>query len=219
MTIHPDFAYVYTRANEMLVKSHLVQNFPFAIHDLIREQTTLKLVSFSQAQLLGLQVEDLGSDSAVLVSIHGKEVLFYNDSHTKARNRFNLAHEFGHYVCEHDLGTESAELYGVYEVEANYFAAQLLMPQQILYSFQQRGIRLTEDFIVEHFGVSGEAARRRLDTLSKTNFRWYSDEEKEFDDAILFRYQQFIQQVCPPSHRDFLYEEEERQRERDTWFR
>lgn len=219
MSIKPDFAYVYTKANEILLTSSVIQGFPYSLVDLIKKKSDIRTVTFGEARRRGLRVEDFGSDSACLIRCNGRELIFYNEEHSAARSRFDLAHEFGHYICEHDLSTLDPELYGVYEVEANYFSAQILMPQQVIMEMRRRGARISAPFIMNTFGTSADAAQKRLETLSKTDLRWYRREEKEFDDIILKKYQPFIDEVCPPRDYAFLYDDEElRQRERDRWY-
>lgn len=73
-------------------------------------------------------------------------------------------------------------------------------------------------YINTTFGVSGQAADKRLDTLAKTNTEWRSRAEKEFDDIILLRHSDFLNAICPI--RDtYNYEDEyARQQERNRWY-
>lgn len=100
-------------------------------------------------------------------------VLWVNGNQPAVRRRFTLAHELGHIRCEHDRGlpAETFKTLGgkptdQREVQANAFAAQLLMPAD--------GIRdavaaepTLEDVITiaARFGVSTIAALYRLNTL------------------------------------------------------
>ena len=103
------------------------------------------------ARLLGLDVEptQLGEDvSGVLIIQGGTGSIGYNAQHSKVRQRFTTAHEIGHYVLhghEHRLFIDKR--YSVYwrdeasstgerlhEVQANQFAAALLMPKHMLLS-------------------------------------------------------------------------------------
>ena len=84
--------------------------------------------------------------------INGEPVIFYNAKHTKEMQAFTIAHELGHFFLKH-LENEEAEIICIdrdfqrmddsddekleREVEANYFAACLLMPlDQITPVFQ-----------------------------------------------------------------------------------
>ena len=116
-----------------------------------------------------------------------------------------------------NLDPES-DLYKKQEIETNYFTAQLLMPEQILIECRKRDKRLTPDFLISHFEVSSLAADKRLTTLSKIQPEWHRDNEKEYDDIILMRFAEFIDKIAPKPIDYFFSDEEERQRERDTWY-
>lgn len=122
---------------------------------------------------------------------------------------------FGHVYLEHDFNNK--DLYDKYEVEANYFAAQLLMPEQILREFQNRGKRIDEEFLQKNFGVSRSAAEKKMDNLFKIT--WVRNEEETiFDDIILGRYMKWINSIVPEKtdYDSYFYEEELRQ-EREQW--
>lgn len=69
------------------------------------------------------------------------------------RRRFTLAHEFGHFVLHSNSGKREfidltsamyrTEVSSIYEIEANHFAACILMPKAILID---RGIELFESY-------------------------------------------------------------------------
>ena len=104
------------------------------------------------------------------------------------------------------------------EVEANCFAAQILMPEQVLNELKKRGAIITVDFLKEHFGVSEEAAKKRIETIGKINYEWRTNDEKIFDETILFKYKEFIDAILPKRNKFNWYEDEfEKQMERDSW--
>lgn len=116
----------------------------------------------------------------------GAHIIFYNQDEAPYRVRFSILHEFGHYFLGHELNLDrNDKLYGVQEVEANCFAAQVLMPEQLLRECSKRGKKLSEDFIMKSFGVSWEAARKRRNTLARTVYEWRSREESRYDDIVL----------------------------------
>lgn len=66
--------------------------------------------------------------------------------------------------------------------------------------------------------MSYEAADKRINTLARTNMEWRSRAEREFDDIILMKYAAFIDRIRPQKSY-FDYEaEEERQRQRYSWY-
>lgn len=106
----------------------------------------------------------------------------YNDlTESPERQRFTIAHELGHYASGHisagqvlfrdTTETFTGRVYDPQEVEANRFAAELLMPEKYIQNAIQRdGIKTVQD-LAKEFGVSASAMRWRLvnlGLLSKT---------------------------------------------------
>ena len=111
-------------------------------------------------------------------------------------------------------------LYHTQEMEANCFAAQLLMPEQLLRESTKRHKNLTLDFIKKSFNVSDDAAEKRRKTLANTVYEWKSREEQEFDDIILMKFAQKLNEMAPMPREFELYDYESdynRQQERDSW--
>jgi len=104
----------------------------------------------------------------------GRALVWANGAQPPARVRFTLAHELGHLRCGHDahLAIDSFEtLSGVTsdarEVQANAFAAELLMPAAGVRALVDSGEPTLETVVLlaAHFGVSTIAALYRLNTL------------------------------------------------------
>ncbi len=78
------------------------------------------------------------------LNVNNVNVIYYNDKKPKARIRFTLAHELGHCLLEHlRLGKtynrnseKDFDGMDVYEMQANVFARDLLMPATILHSLK-----------------------------------------------------------------------------------
>ena len=128
----PNFKRIYRYANEMLVLSSAIDTIPFKVKGLVKEQADIAFCSFEKAKSKYHQdIRQFGSDSAVLMEMQGAYIIFYNQDEAPCRVRFSIMHEFGHYILEHELNLSRKDpLYGVQEVEANCFAAQLLMPEK-----------------------------------------------------------------------------------------
>lgn len=215
----PNFSKAYTKANEILVKSRVISCFPFSPLELVKEQSSIKCCTYKKAQKYGIDISAFGSESATIFEYGGKQIIFYDDNKLISHVKFSILHELGHPLNNHDFSVTDEETYGRYEVETNFFAAQLLMPEQILREFTNRGVRITTDFLIKNFEVSKTAAEKRIETLAKTAIEWRSRQEKEFDDIILYKYATFIDKVCPKHKNYFSFEDEyERQCERDSWF-
>lgn len=103
----------------------------------------------------------------------------------RSRRRFTLAHEFGHYVLhskddKREFIDASETMFrsggGDFEIEANHFAASILMPQELLVSealLIVTDFRESNDFTVDEFvrrlalkfNVSIQSMRYRLVNL------------------------------------------------------
>ncbi len=214
----PDFSKAYSNANNILVKSKVISTFPFSPIQLVKEQTPYVCRTYSKARKYGVDMRDFGSESAVIMSLGDRTIIFYDDAKPMTHVGFSILHEAGHPINGHDFHKKDEETYGRYEVETNFFAAQLLMPEQLLRELQSRGVRITIPFLQANFGVSKLAAEKRIDTLAKTVSEWRSRSEREFDDIILMKYASFLDSVCPVKSMYNFEDEYERQQLRDSWF-
>lgn len=217
---NPDFSKAYVAANELLATGKELDTFPFLIKPFIKANTDVALCSFEKAKSkFNANIHAWGSESAVLQEYQGQSIIFYNKEKTGNHIRFSCCHELGHYILGHKMNLDpNSDLYKKQEIETNYFAAQLLMPEQILIECRKRSKSITPDFLINHFEVSPIAADKRLTTLSKIQPEWRRNIEKEYDDIILLRFAKFIDSIAPKPI-DYLFsDEEERQQERDTWY-
>jgi Zn-dependent peptidase ImmA (M78 family) len=139
---------------------------------------------------LGLRVveEDLDDDvSGALVSNPQRAAILVNSDHHDNRKRFTIAHELGHFVLRHQFeegghvhvdrgnyislrGKRASEGVDPKEIEANWFAASLLMPAALVRTHVAKiGTRALHDQhvtrLAEEFLVSEQAMTIRLSTL------------------------------------------------------
>ncbi len=133
-----------------------------------------------------LEITHLESMSGFAYQKNGRRVIGVNDADGALRKRFTMAHELGHMFvhAKHDVtfdrdfvyfrdGNSSTGL-NTKEVEANAFAAELLMPadrltQQIR---DEGGIDLLEDDdkitqLAKEYEVSASAMSVRIDSLTR----------------------------------------------------
>jgi Zn-dependent peptidase ImmA (M78 family) len=125
-------------------------------------------------KVFGIQINetDLGRDvSGFLERTGDKWHIFINKNESEARKRFTIAHELGHFVFHKDQyvasGTSSPdqiffrnENNNPIEKEANDFAANLLMPEEIFKSYINEGYN-TIDALADKFGLSTSAVKYR----------------------------------------------------------
>lgn len=130
-----------------------------------------------------LRLED--EVSGMLVSGGRGAAIGINKGHAPVRQRFTLAHEIGHYLLHTTPGEEVEFVDKVRyrrslketplkpepeEVEANLFAAELLMPRfEVERLIQRNEVEFFKDEMVEafakYFGVSVQAMMVRLSNL------------------------------------------------------
>lgn len=99
------------------------------------------------AKGLGVELRsgDLGDISGVLVRRDDTAIIGTNSTQSTQRQRFTIAHELGHFLLHEGVtnhvdrtyrvnfrSAESSQATNVEEIEANYFAASLLMPKHML---------------------------------------------------------------------------------------
>jgi Zn-dependent peptidase ImmA (M78 family) len=137
------------------------------------------------AKRLGLTVvrSPLGDDiSGMLVTKPGRvTICIAKDQHSN-RQRFTIAHEIGHHVLRHVFAGEHVHVDRVImrnakssegtdrrEVEANQFAACLLMPEDMVHrhlrALQSRYVEDVVKKLAKQFKVSEQSMAFRLSTL------------------------------------------------------
>jgi Zn-dependent peptidase ImmA (M78 family) len=126
--------------------------------------------------------KDMTGVSAILIKEKGKAVIAVNNRHPEVRQRFSLAHELGHLIMhgnyEHlkveksiqpRLFTRADGIHSLDEKEANEFAAELLMPEELIRKDFEKYIDKKEDniisYLAEKYNVSEIALQYRLNNL------------------------------------------------------
>lgn len=144
------------------------------------------------AQHLGVPVvrepfqSDLAEISGVLYQKDGRAVIGVNAAHAPTRQRFTVAHEIGHFVLHKGASAlhvdrsislrfrdaRASQAVDADEIAANAFAAELLMPRELLTTeLLAKWVRRAEtesDFIdglAKEFTVSHQAMTHRLVNL------------------------------------------------------
>lgn len=167
----PDFRKAQQRAKQVRSK-HGATDLPVDVQQL--------------ARLEGVQVEraDFGDEvSGVLVKDGERAIIGINGRHAPTRQRFTIAHELGHYLLHgrrdlfvdkdfivHFRDGNSSTGYDPQEVEANQFAAELLMPaEQVREIFAEAPFDIDDQGalrrLASRFGVSPMAMAVRLSSL------------------------------------------------------
>ena len=120
-----------------------------------------------------------------------RPLILFDDRKPRRRCAFTMMHEIAHARLGHREHSELAEM------EANKFAAEALCPLPLL----SRSGLVAPEKISEHFGVSEECARHRLDALAKWNALPGSRRNRLFAEGVLgrFRFKIPIQGILFPA--------------------
>jgi Zn-dependent peptidase ImmA (M78 family) len=159
-----------TRKVEELLKRYDVRRAPVPVDRLVKK--------------LKLTLCPLPGDpeiSGAIIRKEGHVIIAVNPAHHINRQRFTIAHELGHYFFHEGLeehvdenfriawrNADSSKAINWVEIEANRFAAELLMPTRFLEtdlnSFQSINKR-TVPLLAAKYVVSPEAMKIRLSQL------------------------------------------------------
>ena len=119
--------------------------------------------------------------SGVLIVDNAKPLVVINSGDSKTRQKFTLAHELGHYHLHKPVGvhvdkgyvmsrnTNSTLGVDIQEIEANQFAAELLMPESLLKKDTKGFTDVLKDNDIEKlakkYSVSVQAMTIRLSSM------------------------------------------------------
>lgn len=162
------------------------------------------------ASLAGIsRIEAITSDGfeGALISNPEKSdgAIFYNVNRPKPRRRFTIAHELGHFLLPwHRQSTFNCTSDDIslrtnadWEVQANQFAAELLMPPQLV----KRRLKDWKDPELAHitaladgFGTSFEMTARRMAELSEYACAFVFSKDNEVRYSVKSEY--FTEKLC-----------------------
>ncbi|MDR2251447.1 MAG: ImmA/IrrE family metallo-endopeptidase [Endomicrobium sp.] len=132
----------------------------------------LDVASVAKALNIGIEYKPLDSEiSGILRKENDKWTVYVNNKHPETRQRFTIAHEIAHF-CLHrytktlfeDVMFFRGTSISPEEYEANKFAGEILMPENIFREQIRQGNRKISD-LAEFFGVSALALRVRAKAL------------------------------------------------------
>lgn len=135
---------------------------------------------------IGLERKPLDPEVSGYISCdpsRGRYSITVNSTHPWTRQRFTMAHELGHYMRHRSIlgeGVNDTRAYRTsssteyfngrikthHETEANQFAANVLMPIDMIVALQDKGITEVQD-LADKLGVSEAAMRIRLEGLER----------------------------------------------------
>lgn len=135
-------------------------------------------------------------------------LILYNKEKYGPRMKHTLWHEIGHIKCGHKRHGQKEE------IEAHFFAAQANAPNILIKAISQRGYSISIPFLMDCFGISKEAAEKKIEYLQKYSF----NHNNEYDDLLLLQFSQYLNQKYPPKTN--LYDDyfEDMEKERQGWY-
>ena len=116
--------------------------------------TRLSSLVDSHFQIHEIPLEDTDGAYIRQKQIHH---LFVNSAHTIHRQRFTLAHEYGHFYLDHPSDNCFPDKNSVHEKEANQFASAFLMPRSLMISLNNyyHSMELISDWLmVSHIAIA-----------------------------------------------------------------
>lgn len=151
-----------------------------------QRQPPVDLEKVASAKGAQIRYSDLAGDiSGILFREGDRRVIIVNEHHPVARQRFTIAHEIGHLALHRGVDVHvdegfrynfrnprSATAEDIEEIEANAFAANLLMPADWLRNdIRAHTLDLNDDSeiaeLADKYQVSPQAILIRLSTLFK----------------------------------------------------
>lgn len=157
----------------------------------LEQKLPIDVEALAKALNIAVRYEPFDEDlSGILVKENERTAIGVNSSHAITRQRFTIAHELGHFVLKHDgslfvdktLGSQAFVVRrdgksslgsDVLEIQANQFAAELLMPRALVSAQVEKRLerkpRLSSDDLISDlarvFLVSPKAMEYRLVNL------------------------------------------------------
>lgn len=155
------------------------------IIDRIKPDYPVDVDAIAQAYAVAVQRQDLEDEVSGILVIKGERIVIaVNAEHHPHRQRFTIAHELGHYLLHRETSSVFIDVTTVFfrdqrssegtewqEIEANAFAAELLMPVAALTATLREhvGNHLLDELddaiihrLAAQFGVSIQALTVRL---------------------------------------------------------
>lgn len=175
----PDFEKCTALATELLSKQNIkgrilnIRNLNYdktIVFDSIQNYATMTHRPISDF----LSPENQILNDGCIVSGSDVYVVLYNNQITNFEHlNWTLAHEVGHIYLGHTCDDEKEE------IEAHFFAAQLFMPEHSLFMMTREYGPINKYDLVEIFGVSENAAEKRIKTMQRKSCVRASKMDKE----------------------------------------
>lgn len=186
----PDFFSAKIKAYETLIKQSPF-SFPINPKKIKLSNCNIVIISLQEySKITNTSLEKLTSNMVFADGYtyfkNNTAYIFYNeDIDTEGRKIWTIAHELGHIALNHTIQCNKNE------IEANFFASQLLAPQCVLKQLLKNGAKITSAYISEKFKLSKEASENCIYVLNKVidNDFLITD----YDDIIIELFKPYIE--------------------------
>lgn len=178
-------------------RNHIVEKIAALLSERGITAPKVPVHEIAKAQGIDLRIQHIDEDiSGFLFRQGSKAIIGVNKTQREVRRRFTIAHELGHFFLHGGQGLQEVHIDRVghlklrgpsssmgidpEEVEANFFAAELLMPTKFLEVEEciQAGLDLSSDdntaeitALATKYGVSSQAMTIRLGNLGWVNLQ------------------------------------------------
>lgn len=138
-----------------------VDPLKFKFHDLIIVSIQ-KYCDMTKSSFDDLTIRGFFKDGYVTENLRpGLKLVMYDDSRYTQRMRFTLMHELGHIRLGH------ARHGLLEEQEANFFAAQMLMPDAVINQIAKKGYNINVGCLMSAFYVSYNCAYKKIQYINE----------------------------------------------------
>lgn len=165
---------IITKASDLLEKYEMAIAPPIDLEVICKGEN----ISIYAIDLSELEKKHERTVSGVLLVKEQEKTIVVNKNDVPERQRFTVAHELGHYFLHFDKNSSEENVLISFrgernkeEYQADMFAAELLMPEELLRTRYEDLAVPYVSTLAKQFNVSSAAMRYRLDTL---NMRYIS---------------------------------------------
>lgn len=149
-----------------IVSKYKINEIPVDVEAICRKEG----ISVYYVDMSEIEAQTKKQISGIIQKQPGKCVIFVNENDIRSRQRFTIAHELGHFFLhmedeENKVITSFRMDRSSKETQANLFAAELLMPEELVQKEYKKMVIPVSDSLAEKFHVSKQAMRIRLDNL------------------------------------------------------
>lgn len=214
MNTRPDYKKAINEADCILLSSYQFE-LPLNIEKILKGIKTLN-IQINKYSDTGLKKSLKLKNSGFVTENKGIYYVLYNDGiENEGNHRFTLCHELGHIILNHNLDKPNDK---IQEIEADTFAAELLMPEAIIQEIINRGYNIINEVYLDNlFNASHQASCIRIDNFKKLP-EWHG-RYTDYDSIANVQFKSYLDKNFP-DRRKYDYDldtELEEQSQRDKW--